>query len=109
MADITTEAEQAGTDKTYNGEFKAKVALEALQETMPLNELASKYEVHPDLISRWKAEYIEGLQRVFCDETQESQELKRLRRENKKLKRQVREQEADKAFLEKNLKKLGLL
>lgn len=109
MPGNTTGAGQTDAHDAYDDEFKAKVAIEALREAMPLSELASKYKVCPDQISRWKAELLERSSEIFRDKTSESQEAKHLRREHKRLKRRVLEQETDKAFLEKNLKKVGLL
>jgi len=40
--------------KRYSGEFKAKVAIEALKGDRSLSELSSKYEVHPNQIRLWK-------------------------------------------------------
>ena len=36
-------------------ELKAKIALEALREQSTIQELSSRYGVHPSLISKWKA------------------------------------------------------
>ena len=44
--------------RNFDGNFKAKVALEALQEKSTLAELASKYEVFPTQISDWKKELL---------------------------------------------------
>ena len=38
----------------YSGDFKAKVALEALKEQQTLSELGSCYGVHPTLVAQWK-------------------------------------------------------
>ena len=40
--------------RKFTAEFKAKVAMEALQERLTLSELSKKYEVHPNLITKWK-------------------------------------------------------
>ena len=38
--------------RKFTAEFKAKVAMEALQEKLTLSELSKKYEVHPNLIAK---------------------------------------------------------
>lgn len=46
--------------------FKAKVALEANKELNTLTELASKHQLHPVQISKWKQELIEQAHTVFA-------------------------------------------
>jgi len=109
MSRKTTVAKPSGTRKTYDDAFKAKVVLAALRETMPLNELASKYGVHPNQIGQWKAKALEKLPEVFSGKTSEQQELEVLRREKEQLIHKIGEQAVDIDFLKKNLKKLNLL
>lgn len=45
--------------------FKKKVALEALREDKTLNEIASKYGVHPIQVSKWKKELIDRAESLF--------------------------------------------
>ena len=40
--------------RSYPAELKVKVALEALREEATMAELASRYDVHPNLIANWK-------------------------------------------------------
>ena len=53
--------------KSYSGEFKAKVALEAVKSARSLSELASKYEVHPNQIRTWKKRLVCGLPDIFSE------------------------------------------
>ncbi len=49
----------------YSGEFKAKVAREAMREGSTIVEIASRYNIHPNQVSEWKKQAIEGLADVF--------------------------------------------
>lgn len=51
--------------RTHTREFKARVALEALKEQHTLAELASKFDVHPNQITKWKREARQSLPEVF--------------------------------------------
>jgi transposase len=53
------------TRKRYSAAFKAKVALEALQGEQTIAELASKHGLHPNLITNWKRQVVEGLPGLF--------------------------------------------
>jgi putative transposase len=54
--------------KKYESKFKAKVVLELLKEELTLNEVASKYQVAPQNISRWKKEFLDNVEVVFNKE-----------------------------------------
>ena len=45
--------------KKFDEQFKAQVALEAVKEELTLQELAEKYQVHPNQISVWKRKLLE--------------------------------------------------
>jgi transposase-like protein len=48
-------------------DVKAKIALEAIRGTGTVNELESRYGVHPTQIQSWKKQAIEALPEVFSD------------------------------------------
>ena len=51
--------------KLYPKELKACVALEALKESKTIAELSSKYEVHSNMISKWKKQLQENITDIF--------------------------------------------
>jgi transposase len=51
--------------RNHTAAFKAKVALEALRGTKTLSELATQFDVHPNQITTWKAQLLEGAEGVF--------------------------------------------
>jgi len=60
--------------KSYSGDFKAKVALEAVKGERSLSELASKYEVHPNQIRTWKKRLVSGLPDIFSERRRRKEE-----------------------------------
>lgn len=55
------------TRKQYSARFKAKVAMEAIRGGKPLNELASRFGLHPTQIAQWKKQALEGLPEIFAN------------------------------------------
>ena len=88
----------------HTGTFKAKVAIEALQERETLSELSKKYGIHPNMITRWKKEFLERAPQLFEKTHSADKDEKDL----DKLYAKIGQLEMEKEFLKKNLKKLGL-
>lgn len=55
--------------KRHSADFKAKVALEAIKGQKTINEIAAKYQVHPNLVTQWKKLVLESLPQIFSDPT----------------------------------------
>ena len=51
--------------RTHGPAFKAKVALAAIKGEKTLAELAQPYDVHPNQITAWKAQLLDGAAGVF--------------------------------------------
>ena len=87
--------------RKFNAAFKAKVVLEALKERRTMSELAQQYELHPNQITTWKKEFLQGVEQVFeapadngkqaLEETQAElyQQIGRLQVENAWLKKKL--------------------
>lgn len=58
--------------RTFTADFKAKVALEAIKEMKTISELALVYQIHPNLITRWKKEFLTNAGIVFNSVNDES-------------------------------------
>ncbi|WP_026629193.1 transposase [Dyadobacter alkalitolerans] len=54
--------------RKFSASFKAKVAIEAIKEVSTVQDLASKYEIHPTQITAWKREFLENAELVFSKE-----------------------------------------
>ena len=65
--------------KRHDGKFKCKVVVEAVKGQRTLSEIASDYGVHPNQITKWKKQALDGLPDIFSDKRKkndrEAQEL----------------------------------
>ena len=46
--------------RRFTAEFKLKVILESLKERSTLTEIAQKHDLHPNQISKWKADFVDN-------------------------------------------------
>ncbi len=53
--------------RRFTAEIKAKVALEALRGDKTIHEIAARYKVHPNQVSGWKRQAVDGLGEVFSN------------------------------------------
>lgn len=53
------------TRRRFSAEFKFRVALEAAKGQRTVSELAGEYSIHPNQISQWKRQLLEGGADVF--------------------------------------------
>ena len=53
--------------RRFTVEFKAPVALEALRGDKTVQEIAARHKVHPNQVSTWKRQAVDGLSEVFSN------------------------------------------
>lgn len=89
--------------RTFSSEFKAKLALEAIKEVRTISELAHQYQVHPNLISQWKKEFLSKAEKVFSGSKDEAEQINKLQKEREELIQQIGQLTVDNNWLKKKL------
>ena len=51
--------------RRFTADFKARVALESLRGDKTVQEIAARHKVHPNQVSTWKKQALEGLGLIF--------------------------------------------
>ena len=65
----------ASERKRYSPEFKARVVIEALKEEKSVNEIAADNDLNPNLVFKWRKQFLDHPERVF-DETRRRRDEK---------------------------------
>ena len=90
--------------RKFSAAFKARIAIEALRERETLAELSKKYEVHPNIISKWKQEFLTRSAEIF--QTKPPQED--MEAEKEKLHAVIGKLQVENEWLKKISRKAGL-
>jgi len=86
--------------KQHSSQFKAKVALAALQNQETTAQLSSRFGVHPTMISAWKRQLLDGAAELF-DKNQASR--KQIEGQVDELYRQIGQLKVENDFLARKL------
>lgn len=93
--------------KIFSAEFKAKVALAAIQGMKTISELAQEFEVHPNQIGQWKKNLVANSSQLFDNnrgpKPEDQTEL------IDKLNRQIEKLQEENGWQKKSLVHSGLL
>ena len=88
--------------RKFSGAFKAKVAIESLKERETLAEISKRFEVHPNMISKWKQEFLDRSAEVFDKKSDAESEV-----DPDKLFAKIGQLDMENDFLKKSLNKIG--
>jgi transposase-like protein len=97
--------------RSYTAEFKTKVILELLRGEREVNEIASEYEIAPNQLRNWKAEFLDNAVVAF-DRNRDRKlrdELDSKQREADQLAKKVGQLTIEVDFLKKTLERKELL
>lgn len=90
--------------RVFSSAFKAQVAIEAFKERETLAELSKRFEVHPNMIKRWKQELIDRSSEIF--ETKSPEDNSEV--EKDRLYAKIGQLEMEREWLKKISRKAGL-
>jgi transposase-like protein len=88
--------------RNFSNSFKTKVVLEALKERDTIQQLAVKYEIHPNQITTWKKQFLENADAAFGQQGQDDQ-LQQARQQLDELYKQIGQMKVETDWLKKKL------
>ena len=89
--------------RKFTSAFKARVAIESLKERESLAALSHRYEVHPNMISKWKKEFLANASAAFESKPSKNEEV-----DSEVLYAKIGQLEIENDFLKKTARKIGL-
>lgn len=90
------------TRRRFTTAFKTKVVLEALKERESVQELAVRFELHPNQISMWKREFLDNADKAFSGADSE-EDRKALEKEKEDLYKQIGRLSMENEWLKKKV------
>lgn len=91
-----------GTRRNFSPEFKAKVAIEAIKEKETLAELSKRFNVHANIIGKWKQAFLKNSSSAFTSANKKDEK----EAEIEKVYAKIGQLEMENDFLKKSLNRL---
>ena len=92
--------------RKHTAEFKARIALEAIQGLKTQSEIAKEFEIHSMMVGQWKNEMLARMPELFNSKPDKDAQKKD--KEQLELERKVGQLTMEVDFLEKKCKQLGI-
>lgn len=87
--------------KQFSPSMKATVAMVASSGSMTINEVASKYDVHPSQVKAWRDQLKTGAPDIFADKRRSRSEQHNLQEQIDELHRVIGKRDAELEWLKK--------
>ena len=96
--------------KHYSSQFKAQVVQELLAGEQTLSQIAAKYSIHPNVITKWRKAALEAMPDAFDEQTHKAVNVLKAQHEKEKehLYAQIGRLTTQLAWLEKKAKSVGI-
>jgi transposase len=95
-----------GMRKRHDKAEKARMAIEAIKGEQTIQEIAIKYGVHPNQVTKWKHQLLEGATSVFNKNGELDHKAGKLEAERDGLLLQIGELTVENTFLKKKYRQL---
>lgn len=96
------------TRRKFTAKFKAKFAIEALQERMTVHEITSKYEIHPNQINQRKRQFLDGAETIFERDKSAKEDQNEFQQDQDKLYKKIGQLQVENDFLKKSGRVMNL-
>ena len=97
--------------KQYNAQFKTDVVLEVLREEKELGEIAAHYNLNPNMVRNWKAEFLNKASSIFEGVQKQAKEAKRkeeaLEKKNEQMLKTIGQLTLERDFLQDCFRQRG--
>lgn len=96
--------------KHYTSQFKTKIVLTILQGEKELNEICSENNLNPNMVRKWKQEFLENAHFAFDNKAEEKnskREEKKLKKSNDQMLKTIGQLTLERDFLQGCFRQLG--
>ena len=92
--------------RKHSIQFKSKVAIEAIKGDYTIQEIAQRYEIHPNMVTLWKKQLLENAASAFDKNKAANKEIQRIVNKEEELYSQIGRLKVENEFLKKKYKQI---
>ena len=92
--------------RKHSIQFKSKVAIEAIKGDYTIQEIAQRYEIHPNMVTLWKKQLLENAASAFDKNKAADKEIQRIVNKEEELYSQIGRLKVENEFLKKKYKQI---